>query len=535
MKKLSIIIIAIALIFGMSQCKKNVETITSPSNQGKKVHITLNMGDNGDKHIVNLGTGAVDYTEGDIIYVGNGGHYVGTLTYSSGTFAGYIEDPSTDDYLHFYFVGGLTPSAVPVAGTTTDFTVNIADQRSKLPVLSYAHSSQKYVDGTTTYSCTLLNKCGLVKFVPATATPDFVIVGGMRTIATINFATPGITPTGETGKIKLYSESNAAKWAILLPQFEVSNPFVDIDLYTSTITSVPTVTENMYYTTGVSIAMSQQSAPTGSAGGTAKAKRFSVSDEKRVYFSQGNLQAVFTAANTTTKTWKFATNQYDYIGDAVANTKVDNNKVTEKGTVDLFGWVGANGSLASYGINNSTTSTNYATVVGEQLKNDWGHNAITNGGNTADQWRTLTREEYKYLFNTRKSSTVNGVANARFAKATVNSKAGLIIFPDCYTHPSGVTQPTNINVTGCNYTGNTYTTSQWSSMQNAGCVFLPAAGSRSGTTVSASESGHYWSSTSVGSESVNGSGIHFNTSNCNFAGGYLVTYGRSVRLVTDVE
>jgi len=544
MKRTITLLIATALIFGMSQCKKNVETIT-PSNLGEAVHITLNVGD-GDKHNVNPGTGVVEFTENDVIYVGNNNHYIGSLTYTSNNvFTGTIYGPSTSDYLHFYFVGGLTPSATPVAGTTTDFTVNIANQSEKLPVLSYGHSTQHYVDGTIVYNCTLANKCGLVKFVPATATPGTVRVGGMKTTATIDFANPGITPTDATGKVTLFAENNAAKWAILLVQDEVSTPTVTIAGYNSTIASVPPVIENMYYTTGVSIAMSLAPAPTGAAGGTANARLFSVSaDDKHVWFSKGNLQAVFSS--TTTCTWRFATNQYDYIGDAIANTKVGNNLVTTSGTVDLFGWVGAYSSYAAYGINYSTANSYYGNNANESLKADWGHNPISNGGNKADLWRTLTVDEWVWVLgpdnganpgtNCRTSSTVNNVQNARFAKATVCSRVGVIIFPDNYTHPSGVTQPTNINGYTSDFTGNSYNTTQWSSMEAAGCVFLPAAGNRNGTTVSdVGSKGHYWSSASHESNTYSAYSMYFHSSNL-----YPQFYdnrcnGYSVRLVCQVE
>ena len=245
---------SLALILGLNQCKKKVDTIASGTN-GKWVQITLDVEGIGQRHIVYPGTGAVVYTDGDVVYVGNNGKYVGSLTYNDGVFNGSILNPSTADYLHFYFVGNLNPSATPTAGSTTSFTVNIADQSSKLPVLSYAHSTNKYTDGTATYSCMLMNKCGLVKFVPAPATSSAIAVGGMKTIATIDFATPGITPNGTTGAVTLYPETNSAKWAVLLPQDAVSNPTVTVTGYKGIIATVPAITNNMYYNTGVNIAM----------------------------------------------------------------------------------------------------------------------------------------------------------------------------------------------------------------------------------------------------------------------------------------
>ena len=84
MKKLSTLLIAFALVLGLTQCKKKVDTIT-PSDLGKTVYITVNVGD-GDRHIVYPGTGAVVYADGDIIYVGDGSKYLGSLEYGSGKF-----------------------------------------------------------------------------------------------------------------------------------------------------------------------------------------------------------------------------------------------------------------------------------------------------------------------------------------------------------------------------------------------------------------------------------------------------------------
>lgn len=545
MKKLTTIIIAIALFLGMTQCKKKVDTIATPSDLGKTVYITVNVG--GDKHQVFPNTGAVVYTDHDIIYVGDGKKYLGSLEYESGKFSGTINEPAEGNYLYFYFLGGLTPSATLVAGTTTDFTVSIANQSSKLPVLSLGRSSSPYTTSTATYGCTLLNKCGLVKFVPATATSEPVRVHGMKTTATIDFANPGITPTNATGTIALYPdpESEEAKWAILLPQDEVSNTDGIIGKYCCTISKVPEVTENMYSSIGVSMAVKP-----GMLSGL-----FTINpDGGKVHFSQGNLQY-----QATTNTWQFAEHQYDYVGDAAGNTAPS---ASQSGWIDLFGW-GTSGisgytpratcyqpwstskndaQYNPYGL----TSTNLYDGGANAGKADWGYNAISNGGNTQNfGWRTLTSAEWAWVLgpssgadpgtNCRTSSTVNNIQNARFAKATVNSKAGVIIFPDNYTHPSGVTQPTNINGYTSSYTGNSYDATQWSSMESAGAVFLPAAGNRNGNSVShVGSNGGYWSSTSHESEEDKAYRVRFSSDDLG-PQRYYRSCGYSVRLARVVE
>ena len=249
MKKLAVFVAALMLTLGLAQCKKEQPSTTE--SEPKTIHITVNVGGS-SKHVVDPSLGTVTYENGDVLYVGDGSHYIGTLICADGAFSGDIIEPTGENpQLHLYFVGGperedLTP------GSTTSFNVDISNQSSNLPVLSY--TSVPYTGATGSYSCILENKCALVKFVPATATGETVTIGGVYNTTTINFATPGITPTGDPGNITLYPESDAAKWAILLPQTGVSAT-ATISGYNCFITSFPDVDINDYHTAGVSITM----------------------------------------------------------------------------------------------------------------------------------------------------------------------------------------------------------------------------------------------------------------------------------------
>ena len=163
--------------------------------------------------------------------------------------------------------------------------------------------------------------------------------------------------------------------------------------------------------------------------------RFSVSDTKKVYFSKGNLQYT-----KSTGIWSFMDHQYSTVETTSQAIGTD---YTSQDVVSLFGW-GTSGwnngntyyqpyntanTTSSYGPKNGTTRT--YDLTGTYANADWGHNAISNGGNTADTWRTLTKDEWTYLFNTRSASTVNGTADARYAKAYLfGTTHGVIIFPD---------------------------------------------------------------------------------------------------------
>ena len=233
-------------------------------------------------------------------------------------------------------------------------------------------------------------------------------------------------------------------------------------------------------------------------------------DGDQVVFSQGNLQYVGT--------WQFATNQWDTIGAAQA----DNHR-------DLFGWGTGNNPN-----NVSTAASNYATYT------EWGNNPITNGGNAANLWRTLSQEEGKYLLMGRTN------AATLFAFGSVNGVNGLILLPDNWTLPAGAsftastTQGVSIENSSYydfdqndHFTDNTYTTEQWRTMEDNGAVFLPAAGYREGTVVKKPGLiGQYWSSTPSTSES-NAFFFPFSSYLINTTNSYYRYHGRSVRLVQE--
>lgn len=201
-------------------------------------------------------------------------------------------------------------------------------------------------------------------------------------------------------------------------------------------------------------------------------------DGKKIAFAPGNLQ--YNSSAETYK-WRFAEHQYDYVGKWDTST-----------WVDLFGW----GTWTGDAKNPTYTYAYYTDYT-------WDEADFTKESLLVDEcqrsydWRTLTGGsdgEWKYLLYTRPASTVDGNANARFVKISFNGNMGIILFPDRYTHPDGVTELLGINLT--NGRVNTINASDYAKMEAAGCVLLPAAGFRILTGVSnASTQGFYRAST----------------------------------------
>lgn len=233
---------------------------------------------------------------------------------------------------------------------------------------------------------------------------------------------------------------------------------------------------------------------------------FSVSATKKVYFSKGNLQY-----QASPKTWRFAEHQYDIIGG-------NNRGIGTPGWwVDLFGW---STDFTNYGVSTSTDDLSYkGSFV------DWGNNKISNGGNVANQWHTLSIAEWMYILESRTN------ASSLYFRATVNDQRGVILLPDTwekgtFNYTTGVKD----------FTTNSYTVSQWKLLESAGAVFLPCAGSREKyAVIHIGENGYawvgyYWSSTEWGTSGARL--ISFSAPQDRIDGFWGRHWGLSVRLVT---
>ena len=420
---------AIALVLGLSQCKKKVAEIApvapaTPEVNGNLVHISVSV-NGGSKHIVYPESGVYFFQTGDKLYVGNHGFYVGTLEYSAGVFSGDIEINDTcaaayRDYLHFYFIGGAytgelyTPSAT---NPTRSFEWSIADQTgSKLPILSYGHSTQKFTMKSTAYSCMLENQCGLVKFRAWPAPSEnntLVTISGMKTTALIDFAHPGITPTDAIGEVKLHHVSGtdaAERWAILLPQeghVTTVSYYINNDnpsSYSQTI-SLPVIKANTYYGGYNGIPVGLEYVDLGLPNGTLWAACNVGSCTQEGY-------GKFFAWGDTEPRTAYCWSHYPYAQDP------------DPYDLDTMHWEypnnGANLWLTKYNTQETWLPESFETPDNKTTLEpiDDAALAIMGAG-----WRTPTKAEWQELINntTKTRDEVNGIGGIRFTATNGNS------------------------------------------------------------------------------------------------------------------
>jgi len=466
MKRLSTFIMALALVLGMSQCKKQETPATgntTPSNPG--VHITVNVGDqdgkdgkdnNGEKHNIAPAYGLFAFTQGDVLYVGHNGKYVGMLTFNGACFDGTIyPDATATDNLHFYFLGNATlsealPETIEEGTDITSRTISIANQSQNLPVLSYGASTTSFTGAGTTYSTTLKNKCALVRINLLTETTDAVTLSNVPTEATIDFANNAITPTNTTGNITLYGEESVDthRWAILLPGTNLSNS--NCNVIWQGAGNMPAIGNNTYVNAGIGEGIQIQNQPAGpNADLVIKNSNddFSVftvsSTGKKVYFSKANLTW------NETDGYHFHDTQFDEEHSGGTNLIYPypaSGDVTLSGLtgLDRFTW----GHIPNQSINTSYYITDQQLADG--LDPEWGKQ-MTGEGN--DQWRTLTADEWNYLLHERNGNRFMLVSV--LVPITYNNEPyytnvqGLLLFPDNFDYSGlGLTQAANANKIG---------------------------------------------------------------------------------------
>lgn len=253
--------------------------------------------------------------------------------------------------------------------------------------------------------------------------------------------------------------------------------------------------------------------------------QFSVSASKKVWFASGNL--VVTYHSTTNMDWAFEDTQYN----PIYYTNNGNSYETDGQRISHFGW--GTGDVP-YKI--STSANDYRSY------NEWGKHFNAKGeglhSRTNGTWYTLSMAEFNFLIRARRN------ADLLVGKGMIHTDSryikGLVLLKDDWESPLSCKFRPGIDA---DYSTNIYTTGDhvdffdgsWQAMEEAGALFLPAVGNRSGVDISNEHFsyGYYWSS-SGGNGRANG--LLFDISSVGYDGFYVYrdpSLGYSVRLVHD--
>lgn len=247
------LLLAGLMLIGTTGCRKKI--VEPIANVSDEIFITVKV--NGGPRADITAAGSIVFEDGDKLYVGNDGKYKGCLNYSNGAFSGSIKTngTSTDDFLHFYFMGGkLNPT---ISGTR--YTIMIDDQTSSYPVIAYGKSTAKYY-GKGAYTTTLENKCSLIKFNVDTPSESNIYLKGMLNKVTIDFSDNSIAYAKEgDGAIRMRAKNASNEtWAIVLPQTDLTGAGEAMtNRYTGSwdITGVDLSGLNQYIGNGTGISM----------------------------------------------------------------------------------------------------------------------------------------------------------------------------------------------------------------------------------------------------------------------------------------
>lgn len=577
---LTLSVFALAGIMAVTGCKKKTAML---DNEGiNNVKLTAIIDNENGKTSLNPENMSTSWTPDDKIDVNGVGN---TFTTNGGnTFTGSADISSP--YVAAYPAGSATAVSNDGSGTVT-FSL---PQVQTLTVGSFGNGAAPMVGYSSDGGAILFkNVCGgiaitlksesavTINKIKIESKEEQVLWGSSYTVNSIsdNVLTCSGPTNTEDGKSILYLLNNDSDVVINseAKTFYAMLPAgLNDDIYTVTVMrgdrelwskefNVSSISRNLIRTIATQTIVVEPSVPEGAIAGL-----FTInSTGGKVYFSQGNLQYIGSAA---TPYWKFADNQWVCFGD-----NGQHNAASKPYDRDLFGWgtsgyhnnedeynehyypwsfstVKVNETYNYFGFGPSTNMSD-KDLTGTSGQYDWGvHNPISNGGNMAGQWRTLTYDEWKYVLTERVSSTVSNKDNARYVPITMtydgtNKVRGLLLFPDEFEwnnesmgNPPDATRINagTINSNWKTEDGNKYTLDQFNALTAAGCVFLPAAGWHkiSDYISTTNTSGFYWSSTS--SSEKNAYYVYFASGNSVSAtqtGSRY--YGMSVRLVVPAE
>ena len=524
----------------------NPETTESIAKKGYPLHVTVNVtreGDEGDDTRASYddGTKKLSFSNGDMLFVKRS---YSITSNAAGDFAGLLEMTSPGTF------SGIIYTENNWTGSTEDL---LTEGQAFANLVPYGYSSYGFrvIDSDIKYDSYVANDYSKT-FAPtkATAVEQFSYEYALYTSGTgfvlaprnaiLNFTITDLTantdvsvyfkygnyvnPNEISGTVKTDASGNAT-FAIGVKGFEGEKTDLNTCTFKVNGNTISLVNGSKILEGGKIYNITRSAGlPDGVLAG-----KFTInSSGSKVRFSKGNLRASY---NNSTWTWSFFPNQWDYVGHDANNTSITGNGTVSTGSdylyVDLFGW---STNSTYYGIHNSTSYGAYSGTF-----SDWGANVSTSD----PVWRTLTSDEWNYIFSTRTTGgTVGSTAQACYTMATIRTDVsdgvkGVILFPDGINFAAS--EFTTLGtVNGASAYATKCTSDQWTALADKGCVFLPATGEREGITVThAGSYGHYWSSSpynEIGAYAVKFESGIFYPQNPHYR-----NFGFSVRLVRAVE
>ena len=533
MKKVTLMLTALALVLGISQCKKQENPM--PTGEKQRIELTADNGNDGSKVSGSFSAATMNlfWEEGDVITVSGGATGMLTLDGGAGTSQG-------------HFSGEIEIGSGELVFT---WTKPSREGNSEGPDFNNQAGTQDWIIGNLVLEAkTAYNESG--KYSLKMEMPYAVLKLNLRDLVGESGNDVEIkVGSGAVATVKSLAKANSNEVYVAVPELgENTYIFSGND---ESVDKAWTLEANTYYTAGTNgAAILISPSPKGALPGL-----FTVgdngtpddtSDDIKVYFSKGNLQF-----HTTDKVWRFAEHQYDMCDDDITGSHPWVGYYENSGMwIDLFGW-GSTGNTPpstdtyyqkyqpwatsnskvnttynQYGYGPSTNSSDPNLSVSNG--SDWGANAISNAGNEPGKWRTLTggeenNGEWDYLLEKRNMLHGKPRYTERMGSTGVNIDGdtyyGMFIYPDDY----------NGTVVGADATTDT-----WEEINDLGIVFLPAAGYRDAKVVNRVGSHtYYWSSSSSGSSSAYL--LYFSHHDAYPSYSNNRYFGFSVRLVSDAD
>ena len=483
------ILCAAAVVMAAVSCQKSIEP-SNPAEEGKgTIDICVNglMGEYTQQDGVKsslVNNVRVAWAAGDVVYVFDGSKYLGKLTAALDKKA----DGQTDEDRYAKLSGTISAPATtpcvlslvhsslmtePATGAAvSELSIDMSAQSTAtVPFVAYA--TLEYTGTTITdvvvpfqFATSVIKvNCTGLKANTAITSATLSNVNTVCKLTLSSNVAPSvsgdvngtITRTGDSyfEKSKINGEGEAV-FQIAVPVLETATGqrVLTIEQGSDKVKDKKFTTKALSAATSVNTVCQLVGLPAGALEG-----EFSVGPNAtdKVHFSKGNLY--YDGSK-----FYFETNQYE-----VRSSWNPNH-------ISLFYWSkdASVACAASYEEPGATSDDVFFT--NETITTAKAGFTVNVEGKERSGWRTLCKEEWQYLFNTRSNAS-----SLYMYGVTVCGKTNcLIIAPDGFTGSIA----------------SSYDTSTWPEAEAAGLVCLPATGSREGSEVSSvGDSGFYWSST----------------------------------------